>query len=174
MNKAGLNEFATKILEMANNPAHYPFENGSGTIFLLAKILDFDIMIDTNEIYETLWAEIYIFNIAKELSLSLLGYLSILFPFESIICNFSFSNLFNISTVALLNNSFISVPSLVFVSNKLLLLLIICLLISLIILVEYIKILYKKTKYIIRLQINILFHLHIIYYYQIKPAACTI
>ena len=50
-------EFASNMLEMANNPIHNPYD--SGKIFLFAKILDFDMMIDTNECYETLWASIY-------------------------------------------------------------------------------------------------------------------
>ena len=57
MDKSDLNEFASNMLEMANNPVHSPYE--SGKIFLFAKILDFDMMIDTNECYETLWASIY-------------------------------------------------------------------------------------------------------------------
>ena len=57
MDKSDLNEFASNMLEMANNPIHSPYE--SGKIFLFAKILDFDMMIDTNECYETLWASIY-------------------------------------------------------------------------------------------------------------------
>ena len=57
MDKSDLNEFANNMLEMANNPIHSPYE--SGKIFLFAKILDFDMMIDTNECYETLWASIY-------------------------------------------------------------------------------------------------------------------
>ena len=57
MDKTDLNEFASNMLEMANNPIHYPYENGK--VFLFAKILDFDMMIDTSECYETLWAEIY-------------------------------------------------------------------------------------------------------------------
>ena len=57
MDKSDLNEFASNMLEMANNPVHSPYD--SGKIFLFAKILDFDMMIDTNECYETLWASIY-------------------------------------------------------------------------------------------------------------------
>ena len=57
MDKSDLNEFASNMLEMANNPIHNPYD--SGKIFLFAKILDFDMMIDTNECYETLWASIY-------------------------------------------------------------------------------------------------------------------
>ena len=57
LDKSDLNEFASNMLEMANNPIHSPYE--SGKIFLFAKILDFDMMIDTNECYETLWASIY-------------------------------------------------------------------------------------------------------------------
>ena len=57
MDKSDLNEFASNMLEMANNPVHNPFDTGK--IFLFAKILDFDMMIDTNECYETLWASIY-------------------------------------------------------------------------------------------------------------------
>ena len=57
MDKSDLNEFASNMLEMANNPIHSPYE--SGKIFLFAKILDFDMMIITNECYETLWASIY-------------------------------------------------------------------------------------------------------------------
>jgi len=57
MDKSDLNEFASNMLEMANNPVHNPYDTGK--IFLFAKILDFDMMIDTNECYETLWASIY-------------------------------------------------------------------------------------------------------------------
>ena len=57
MDKSDLNEFASNMLEMANNPIHNPYDYGK--IFLFAKILDFDMMIDTNECYETLWASIY-------------------------------------------------------------------------------------------------------------------
>ena len=57
MDKSDLNEFASNMLEMANNPIHNPYDTGK--IFLFAKILDFDMMIDTNECYETLWASIY-------------------------------------------------------------------------------------------------------------------
>ena len=57
MDKSDLNEFASNMLAMANNPIHSPYQ--SGQIYLFAKILDFDMMIDTNECYETLWASIY-------------------------------------------------------------------------------------------------------------------
>ena len=57
MDKSDLNEFASNMLEMANNPIHSPYQQGQ--IYLFAKILDFDMMIDTNECYETLWASIY-------------------------------------------------------------------------------------------------------------------
>ena len=57
MDKSDLNKFASNMLEMANNPIHSPYE--AGKIFLFAKILDFDMMIDTNECYETLWASIF-------------------------------------------------------------------------------------------------------------------
>ena len=57
MDKSDLNEFASNMLAMANNPIHSPYQPGQ--IYLFAKILDFDMMIDTNECYETLWAAIY-------------------------------------------------------------------------------------------------------------------
>ena len=57
MDKSDLNEFASNMLAMANNPIHSPYQQG--LIYLFAKILDFDMMIDTNECYETLWASIY-------------------------------------------------------------------------------------------------------------------
>ena len=57
MDKSDLNEFASNMLAMANNPIHSPYQPGQ--IYLFAKILDFDMMIDTNECYETLWASIY-------------------------------------------------------------------------------------------------------------------
>ena len=57
MDKSDLNQFASNMLAMANNPIHNPYQ--SGQIYLFAKILDFDMMIDTNECYETLWASIY-------------------------------------------------------------------------------------------------------------------
>ena len=57
MDKSDLNEFASKMLEEAKNPIHSPYQFGQ--IYLFAKILDFDMMIDTNECYETLWASIY-------------------------------------------------------------------------------------------------------------------
>ena len=57
MDKSDLNEFAGNMLAMANNPVHSPYQPGQ--VYLFAKILDFDMMIDTNECYETLWASIY-------------------------------------------------------------------------------------------------------------------
>jgi len=57
MDKSDLNEFAGNMLAMANNPVHSPYTPGQ--VYLFAKILDFDMMIDTNECYETLWASIY-------------------------------------------------------------------------------------------------------------------
>jgi myosin-5 len=57
MDKSDLNEFANNMLALTNNPIHSPYQPGQ--IFLFAKILDFDMMIDTNECYETLWASIY-------------------------------------------------------------------------------------------------------------------
>ena len=57
MDKSDLNEFASNMLAMANNPIHSPYQPGQ--VHLFAKILDFDMMIDTNECYETLWASIY-------------------------------------------------------------------------------------------------------------------
>ena len=57
MDKSGLNEFASNMLEMVNNAIHSPYQ--SGQIYLFEKILDFDMMIDTIEFYETLWASIY-------------------------------------------------------------------------------------------------------------------
>ena len=57
MDKSDLNEFASNMLAMANNPIHSPYQPGQ--IYLFAKILDFDMMIDTNECYETLWASIF-------------------------------------------------------------------------------------------------------------------
>ena len=57
MDKSDLNEFASNMLAMANNPIHSPYQPGQ--VYLFAKILDFDMMIDTNECYETLWASIY-------------------------------------------------------------------------------------------------------------------
>ena len=57
MDKSDLNEFASNMLAMANNPIHSPYQ--AGQVFLFAKILDFDMMIDTSECYETLWASIY-------------------------------------------------------------------------------------------------------------------
>jgi len=57
MDKSDLNEFASNMLAMANNPIHSPYQPGQA--YLFAKILDFDMMIDTNECYETLWASIY-------------------------------------------------------------------------------------------------------------------
>ena len=57
MDKSDLNEFAGNMLAIANNPVHSPYQPGQ--VYLFAKILDFDMMIDTNECYETLWASIY-------------------------------------------------------------------------------------------------------------------
>ncbi len=42
---------------MSNNPIHNPYEQGK--IYLFAKILDFDMMINTDETYENLWASIF-------------------------------------------------------------------------------------------------------------------
>lgn len=57
LDKSDLNYFASNMVAMSNNPTHNPYEPGK--INLFGKILDFDMMIETDECYETLWASIY-------------------------------------------------------------------------------------------------------------------
>ena len=57
LDKSDLNYFASNMVAMSNNPTHNPYETGK--INLFGKILDFDMMIETDECYETLWASIF-------------------------------------------------------------------------------------------------------------------
>ena len=54
LDKTNVNTFASDMLLLSNNPIHNPYEQGK--IYLFAKILDFDMMIDTDEIYDNLWS----------------------------------------------------------------------------------------------------------------------
>lgn len=57
LDKSDINSFASNMLEISNNPTHNPYETGK--IHLFGKILDFDMMIETDECYETLWGSIF-------------------------------------------------------------------------------------------------------------------
>lgn len=57
IDKSDLHSLASNMLKFSNNPIHNPYENGKINIF--AKILDFDMMIELDESYETLWASIF-------------------------------------------------------------------------------------------------------------------
>lgn len=57
LDKSDINYYASNMLAMSVNPTHSPYETGK--IHLFAKILDMDMMVETDEVYENLWASVY-------------------------------------------------------------------------------------------------------------------
>ena len=57
MDKTDINSFTKNLIFVTNNPNRNPYD--SQKIILFSKILDFDMMINTDETYDELWSQTY-------------------------------------------------------------------------------------------------------------------